>query len=101
MADVSKIFADDPCSKSKREQMIITARVLLASVTRLLILADHVDIQLILKFLSLVENDLQNIYNASNQEELNQFYKHYEKNITDLNHHTQRRQQVKSFRFFS
>ena len=97
MANLSKIFADDPCSKSKREQMIIAARALLASVTRLLILADQVDVQLILKSISLVENDLQHIYNAKNQEELNQFYKQYGKNINDLNYYTQQRQQVKIF----
>jgi catenin alpha len=97
MANVSKIFADDPCSKLKREQMIITARILLASVTHLLILADRVDVQFILKSISIVKNDLQHIFNASNQEELNQFYKQYGKDINDLNHHTQRRQQVKLF----
>jgi catenin alpha len=99
MANLSKIFADDPCSKSKREQMIIAARVLLASVTHLLILADRVDVQFILKSISLVENDLQHIYNAKNQGELNQFYKQYGKDINDLNYYTQHRQQVKSFFF--
>jgi catenin alpha len=54
MAGLSKEFADDPCSKSKREQMIIAARALLSSVTRLLILADHVDVKLILKSIRLV-----------------------------------------------
>jgi len=54
MAGLSKEFADDPSSKSKREQMIIAARALLSSVTRLLILADHVDVKLILKSIRLV-----------------------------------------------
>ncbi len=98
MADLSKIFADDPCSKSKREQMITAARALLASVTRLLILADRVDIQLILKAISLVEKDLQQISKVKNQEELIQIYKQYRKDMDDLNLHTQRRQQVKSVR---
>ncbi|CAF3797059.1 unnamed protein product [Adineta steineri] len=93
MADLSKEFADDPCSKSKREQMILAARALLSAVTRLLMLADYVDVQLILKSIRLVENDLQHIRDASNQEELIQFYKQYGKNMTNLTNHTQRRQQ--------
>jgi hypothetical protein len=54
MAVLSKEFADDPCSKPKRQQMIIAARALLTSVTHLLILADLVDVQLILKSIRLV-----------------------------------------------
>ena len=54
MAVLSKEFADDPCSKPKRQQMIIAARALLTSVTQLLILADLVDVQLILKSIRLV-----------------------------------------------
>lgn len=41
-----------------------------------------------------VEDDLQHIYDASNQEELIHFYKQYGKDIIDLNSHAQRRQQV-------
>ncbi len=54
MAVLSKEFADDPCSKPKRQQMIISARALLTSVTQLLILADLVDVQIILKSIRLV-----------------------------------------------
>ena len=54
MAILSKEFADDPCSKSKRQQMIVAARALLTAVTHLLILADLVDVQLILKSIRLV-----------------------------------------------
>jgi hypothetical protein len=54
MAALSKEFADDPCSKIKRQQMIVAARALLTAVTHLLILADLVDVQLILKSIRLV-----------------------------------------------
>ncbi|CAF0943264.1 unnamed protein product [Rotaria sordida] len=93
MVVLSREFADDSCSKIKREKMINAARALLTSVTHLLILADLVDVQTILKSIRLVEDDLQHIYNASNQEELIHYYKQYGKDINDLNHHTQRRQQ--------
>ena len=98
MADLSKTFTDDPCSKPKREQMIGAARALLASVTRLLLLADRVDVQLILKSISLVEQDLQRISKAANQEELMHLYKQYGKDMNELNLHIQRRQQVRFFR---
>ena len=55
MAVLSKEFADDPCSKPKRQQMIVAARALLTSVTRLLILADLVDVQMILRSIRLVD----------------------------------------------
>ncbi|CAF3556131.1 unnamed protein product [Adineta steineri] len=93
MAVLSKEFADDPCSKPKRQQMIVAARALLTSVTRLLIMADLVDVQLILRSIRLVEDDLQRIHDASNQEELVHFYKQYGKDIIDLSQHAQRRQQ--------
>ncbi len=97
MAELSKNFADDPCSKTKREQMIVAARMLLSSVTRLLLLADRVDVQMILKSVSIVEKDLQMIYKAGHHDELMQFYKQYGKDVNDLNLHTQRRQQVNDF----
>ncbi|CAF0849382.1 unnamed protein product [Adineta ricciae] len=93
MAVLSKGFADDPCSKSKREQMIVAARGLLSSVTRLLMLADYVDVQIILNSIRLVENDLQQIHDAANQDELIQFYKQYGKDVSNLGYHAQRRQQ--------
>lgn len=54
MVVLSKDFADDPCSKAKRENMIAAARSLLSSVTQLLILADLVDVQSILQSIRLV-----------------------------------------------
>ncbi|CAF4475356.1 unnamed protein product, partial [Rotaria socialis] len=93
MVILSKEFADDPSSKLKREKMITAARALLTSVTHLLIIADLVDVQSILKSIRLVEDDLQHIRDAANQEELNHFYQQYGKDINDLNHHAQRRQQ--------
>ncbi|CAF3421133.1 unnamed protein product [Rotaria socialis] len=93
MVILSKEFADDPSSKVKREKMITAARALLTSVTHLLIIADLVDVQSILKSIRLVEDDLQHIRDAANQEELNHFYQQYGKDINDLNHHAQRRQQ--------
>ena len=54
MVEISKEFVDDPCSKPKREQMVNAAQALLAAVTHLLIIADLIDVQLILKSIRLV-----------------------------------------------
>ena len=41
-----------------------------------------------------MENDLQQIHDAANQDELVQFYKQYGKDVSNLSYHAQRRQQV-------
>jgi len=47
-------FASDPCSSMKRGAMVHASRALLSSVTRLLIIADMVDVHLMLKSLRIV-----------------------------------------------
>lgn len=54
MGQASSEFADDPCSSMKRGAMVRAARSLLSSVTRLLVIADMVDVHLLLKSLRLV-----------------------------------------------
>jgi len=52
----SSEFADDPISSMKRSAMVRAARALLSAVTRLLILADMVDVYLLLKSLRAVSH---------------------------------------------
>ena len=54
MRESSSEFAEDPCSSMKRGAMVRAARALLSAVTRLLILADMVDVHLLLKSLQIV-----------------------------------------------
>jgi catenin alpha len=54
MSGAAEEFADDPCSSQKRSNMVRAARNLLSAVTRLLILADMVDVYLLLKSLRVV-----------------------------------------------
>ena len=54
MRTASQAFADDPCSSTKRGAMVKAARALLSSVTRLLILADMVDVHHLLESLHIV-----------------------------------------------
>lgn len=56
MRGASSEFADDPCSSVKRGAMVRAARALLSAVTRLLILADMVDVHLLLKSLRIVSS---------------------------------------------
>lgn len=70
MRVAAREFAEDPCSSLKRGNMVRAARNLLSAVTRLLILADMVDVHLLLKSLHVVEDDLNKLRNASSQDEL-------------------------------
>ena len=54
MSFAAREFAEDPCSSLKRGNMVRAARNLLSAVTRLLILADMVDVHLLLKSLRVV-----------------------------------------------
>lgn len=54
MSLAAREFADDPCLSVKRGNMVRAARHLLSAVTRLLILADMVDVHLLLKSLRVV-----------------------------------------------
>lgn len=70
MSLMSRKFAEDPCSSAKRADIIKAARPLLLAVTRLLIVADMIDVQRLLKSLKVVENDLMTIKNAYSQQEV-------------------------------
>ncbi|KAJ8949157.1 hypothetical protein NQ318_012905 [Aromia moschata] len=70
MSVAAREFSEDPCSSLKRGNMVRAARNLLSAVTRLLILADMVDVHLLLKSLHVVENDLEKLKNASSHGEL-------------------------------
>ena len=54
MSRAAREFAEDPCSSVKRGNMVRAARSLLSAVTRLLILADMVDVHRLLKSLQVV-----------------------------------------------
>lgn len=54
MSSAAREFSEDPCSSLKRGNMVRAARNLLSAVTRLLILADMVDVHLLLKSLRVV-----------------------------------------------
>ena len=70
MSMMSREFVQDPCSSVNRANIVKAARPLLLAVTRLLIVADMVDVQRLLDSLKIVEKDLINLKNASSQQEV-------------------------------
>ncbi|KAL6262972.1 catenin alpha isoform X1 [Pogonomyrmex barbatus] len=92
MSIAAREFSEDPCSSLKRGNMVRAARNLLSAVTRLLILADMVDVHLLLKSLYVVEDDLKKLKNASSQGELIQNIKEFGRNAAELIHQAAKRQ---------
>jgi len=70
MSNSAREFATDPCSSAKRGNMVRSARNLLSAVARLLILADMIDVHMLLMKLQRVEDDLEVLKSASSQAEL-------------------------------
>lgn len=92
MSKASREFAEDPCSSVKRGNMVRAARNLLSAVTRLLILADMVDVHHLIKSLQVVEDDLDKVKNASSQAELVESFKSFGMNTADLINQAAKRQ---------
>ncbi|RWS14752.1 alpha-catenin-like protein [Dinothrombium tinctorium] len=92
MSKAAREFAEDPCSSSKRGNMVRAARNLLSAVTRLLILADMVDVHLLLKSLQVVEDDINSLRTAESQPQLLESFKRFGKNTADLINQAAKRQ---------
>ncbi|KAG5844958.1 hypothetical protein ANANG_G00133670, partial [Anguilla anguilla] len=93
MHAASAEFADDPCSSVKRGTMVRAARALLSAVTRLLILADMADVMRLLAHLKIVEQALEAVKNAPNEQDLASRFKEFGKEMVKLNYVAARRQQ--------
>ncbi|CAL8273869.1 unnamed protein product [Gadus morhua 'NCC'] len=93
MRVASSEFADDPCSSVKRGTMVRAARALLSAVTRLLILADMADVMRLLAHLKIVEEALEGVKNATNEQDLANRFKEFGKEMVKLNYVAARRQQ--------
>ncbi|KAH1023647.1 catenin alpha isoform X1 [Dendroctonus ponderosae] len=93
MSRDAREFSEDPCSSIKRSNMVRAARNLLSAVTRLLILADMVDVHLLLKSLHIVENDLEKLKMASSNDELLNNIETFRHNANELMNQAAKRQQ--------
>ena len=67
MAEASRDFANDPLCSQKRMLMVKASRDLLGAVSRLLTLADMIDVGRLLRAVQQVQLDLQSLKQANNQ----------------------------------
>ncbi|XP_055969542.1 catenin alpha-3 [Sorex fumeus] len=86
-------FADDPCYLPKREAVVQVARALLAAVTRLLILADMIDVMHLLKHVSAFQKTFESLKNVSNKSDLQKTYQKLGKELENLDYLAFKRQQ--------
>jgi len=92
MSSAAREFANDPCSSVKRGNMVRASRNLLSAVTRLLILADMIDVHLLLKKLRRVEDDLEYLKSVSSQAELMDGMNRFGKSAAELMSQAAKRQ---------
>ncbi|KAK6487319.1 catenin alpha-3-like [Huso huso] len=86
-------FTEDPCHPSKREAVVQAARALLAAVTRLLILADIIDVIFLLHYLTTVQKTFDFLRTTSNKAELKKANQKFVKELELLDKLAYKRQQ--------
>ncbi|XP_040588475.1 catenin alpha-3 isoform X3 [Mesocricetus auratus] len=86
-------FTDDPCYLPKREAVVQAACALLAAVTRLLILADMIDVMCLLQHVSTFQRTFESLKNVSNKSDLQKTYQKLGKELENLDYLAFKRQQ--------
>lgn len=94
MAETSRDFVNDPLSTQKRMVMVKASRDLLNAISRLLTLADMLDANVLIRAIQVVQQDLSNLKNSSNQDELTHHFKNYGRNLIELTSLSGKRQAV-------
>uniref|UniRef100_A0A8B9QBD1 Catenin alpha 3 n=1 Tax=Apteryx owenii TaxID=8824 RepID=A0A8B9QBD1_APTOW len=85
-------FTSDPCYLPKRQAVVQAARSLLAAVTRLLILADMVDVAYLLEHLTF-QRTFESLRNVSSKADLQKTYQKFRKDLGNLDYLAYKRQQ--------
>ena len=80
----SRDFTGDPCSSVRRGQMVRSAQELLSSVARLLILADMLDVHVLLMRVDQAKQDLEFMAGVSSQKQLMEGMRRLEASVTSL-----------------
>uniref|UniRef100_A0A8C8ALB7 Catenin alpha 3 n=1 Tax=Otus sunia TaxID=257818 RepID=A0A8C8ALB7_9STRI len=101
LADVQKetlkvsaeAFTSDPCYLPKRQAVVQAARSLLTAVTRLLILADMVDVAYLLEHLTVFQRTFESLRNVSSKADLQKTYQKFRKDLENLDYLAHKRQQ--------
>nr|XP_013801102.1 PREDICTED: catenin alpha-3 isoform X1 [Apteryx mantelli mantelli] len=86
-------FTSDPCYLPKRQAVVQAARSLLAAVTRLLILADMVDVAYLLEHLTVFQRTFESLRNVSSKADLQKTYQKFRKDLENLDYLAYKRQQ--------
>ncbi|XP_051474507.1 catenin alpha-3 isoform X5 [Apus apus] len=89
----AEAFTSDPCYLPKREAVVQAARALLTAVTRLLILADMVDVAYLLEHLTVVQRTFESLRNVSSKSDLQKTYQKFQKDLENLDYLAHKRQQ--------
>ncbi|XP_019142179.1 catenin alpha-3 isoform X2 [Corvus cornix cornix] len=89
----AEAFTSDPCSLPRRQAVVPAARSLLAAVTRLLILADMVDVAYLLQHLTAFQRTFESLRNVSSKSDLQKTYQKFRKDLENLDYLAYKRQQ--------
>eukprot|EP00076_Gallus_gallus_P022275 XP_015143582.1 catenin alpha-3 isoform X2 [Gallus gallus] len=89
----AEAFTGDPCYLPKRQAVVQTARSLLTAVTRLLILADMVDVAYLLEHLTVFQRTFETLRNVSSKSDLQNTYQKFQKDLENLDYLAYKRQQ--------
>ncbi|XP_054060528.1 catenin alpha-3 isoform X2 [Rissa tridactyla] len=89
----AEAFTSDPCYLPKRQAVVQAARSLLTAVTRLLILADMVDVAYLLEHLTVFQRTFESLRNVSSKSELQKTYQKFRKDLENLDYLAYKRQQ--------
>ncbi|KAM9610989.1 catenin alpha-3 isoform 3-T3 [Morphnus guianensis] len=89
----AEAFTSDPCYLPKRQAVVQAARSLLTAVTRLLILADMVDVAYLLEHLTVFQRTFESLRNVSSKSDLQKTYQKLQKDLENLDYLAYKRQQ--------
>ena len=94
LVEASRDFARDPCSSVRRGQVVRAAQELLAAVTRLLILADMLDVHLLIIKVEAARRDLEFLASVTSQKQLMEAMRRLESSVAVLSQlaHTRQRE---------
>ncbi|KAM6415865.1 catenin alpha-3 [Rhynochetos jubatus] len=89
----AEAFTSDPCYLPKRQAVVQAARSLLTAVTRLLILADMVDVAYLLEHITVFQRTFESLRNVSSKSDLQKIYQKFQKDLENLDYLAYKRQQ--------
>ncbi|XP_064285735.1 catenin alpha-3 isoform X2 [Passer domesticus] len=89
----AEAFTSDPCSLPRRQAVVPAARSLLAAVTRLLVLADMVDVAYLLQHLTVFQRTFESLKSVSSKSDLQKTYQKFQKDLENLDYLAYKRQQ--------